>query len=123
MLLSVSHLFEKCYIQRIESRTIPLGSLGFTDVLRLLLEEKNKRIAEVCRYDNRDENVTEAVNALAKKMAEEKTRLLPRETAQEVVNQIFSVGDSERSLFIQLEKEGLIALIEQKTRHLAPKKW
>ncbi|MDF5720660.1 MAG: hypothetical protein PUP91_09265 [Rhizonema sp. PD37] len=110
-------------IQGIESRSIPLGSLGFTDVLRLLLEDKNKRIAEVCRYDNRDENVTEAVNALAKKMAKEKTRLLSRETAREVVNQIFSVEDSERSLFIQLEKEGLIAFVEQRTRPLASKKW
>ncbi|MEG4632591.1 hypothetical protein QUB56_23885 [Microcoleus sp. AR_TQ3_B6] len=110
-------------IQGIESRSIPLGSLGFTDLLHLFFEEKNKRIAEVCRYDNRDDNVTKAVNALATKMAEEKTRLLSRETAREVVNQIFSVEDSERSLFIQLEKEGLIALIEQRTRHLAPKKW
>lgn len=110
-------------IQGIESRSIPLGSLGFTDVLRLLLEEKNKRIAEACRYDNRDDKVTEAVNALAKKMAEEKNRLLSRETAGEIVSQIFSVEDSERSLFIQLEKEGLIALIEQRTRPLAPKEW
>lgn len=110
-------------IQGLESRSIPLGSLGFTDVLRLLLEEKNNRIAEVCRYDNRDDNVTKAVNALAKKMAEDKTRLLSRETAREIVNQIFSVEDSERSLFIQLEKEGLIALIEQRTRPLAPRKW
>jgi hypothetical protein len=110
-------------IQGIESKTIPLGTIGFTDVLRLLLEEKNKRISEVCRYDNRDDNVTEAVNALAKKMAEEKTRLLSRETAQKIVNEIFSVEDSERSLFIQLEKEGLIALIEQRTRPLAPRQW
>lgn len=110
-------------IQGIESRSIPLGSLGFTDVLRLLLEEKNKRIAEACHYDNRDDNVTKAVNTLAKKMAEEKNRLLSRETAREIVSQIFSVEDSERSLFIQLEKEGLIALIEQRTRPLAPKKW
>lgn len=110
-------------IQGIESRSIPLGSLGFTDVLRLLLEEKNKRIAEACRYDNRDDKVTEAVNALAKKMAEEKNRLLSRETAREIVSQFFSVEDSERSLFIQLEKEGLIALIEQRSRPFAPKKW
>jgi hypothetical protein len=110
-------------IEGIESRSLPLGSLGFTKVLNLLFEDKNKRIAEVCRYDNRDDNVTEAVNALAKKMAKEKTRLLSRETAREVVNQIFSVEDSERSLFIQLEKEGLIALIEQRTRPLEPRKW
>ncbi|MEA5516638.1 hypothetical protein VB654_21635, partial [Nodularia sp. UHCC 0506] len=110
-------------IEGLESRILPLGTIGFTDVLRLLLEEKNKRISEICRYDNRDDNVTEAVNALAKKMAEEKTRLLSRVTAQKIVNEIFSVEDSERSLFIQLEKEGLIALIEQKTRPLAPKQW
>ncbi|MEH1901826.1 MAG: hypothetical protein V7L04_10520 [Nostoc sp.] len=110
-------------IEGLESRILPLGTIGFTDVLRLLLEEKNKRISEVCRYDNRDDNITKAVNALAKKMAEEKTRLLSRETAQKIVHEIFSVEDSERSLFIQLEKEGLIALIEQRTRPLAPKQW
>ncbi|MEO1375714.1 MAG: hypothetical protein AAFW70_15640, partial [Cyanobacteria bacterium J06635_10] len=110
-------------VQGIESRSIPLGSLGFTDILRLLLEEKNKCIAEVCRYDQRDDKVSEAVNALAKKMAEDKNRLLSRETAQEIVNRIFSVEDSERSLFIQLEKEGLIALVEQRTRPLAPRQW
>ena len=110
-------------IQSSESRSIPLGSFGFTDVLRLLLEEKNKRIAGVCRYDQRDDKVTEAVNALAKKMAEEKTRILSRETALVIVDQIFSVDDSDRSLFIQLEKEGLISLIEQKTRPLAPRQW
>ncbi|MBE9046965.1 hypothetical protein IQ255_21585 [Pleurocapsales cyanobacterium LEGE 10410] len=110
-------------IEGLESRAIPLGSLGFTDVLRLLLEEKNKRIAGVCRYDQRDDKVTKAVNALAKKMAEEKTRILPRETALAIVDQIFSVDDSDRSLFIQLEKEGLIALIEQKSRPLALGQW
>lgn len=112
-------------IEGLESKILPLGTIGFTDVLRLLLEEKNKRVSEVCRYDNRDDNVnvTKAVNALAKKMAEEKTRLLSRETAQKIVNEIFFVNDSERSLFIQLEKEGLIALIEQKTRSLATKQW
>ncbi|PHV61311.1 hypothetical protein, partial [Cyanobacterium aponinum] len=110
-------------IQGIESKLIPLGSIGFTYVVNLLLEEKNKRIAKVCRYDKRVEKVKEAVNALAKKMAEEKTRLLTRETAEEIVNKIFDANDSDRSLFIQLEKEGLIALIEQKTRPLAPKQW
>ncbi|NET41796.1 hypothetical protein [Okeania sp. SIO2B3] len=110
-------------IQGLESRSIPLGSVGFTDILRLLLEEKNQRIAEICRYDKRDENVTQAVNALATKMAESKTRLLSRETAEEIVNQIFFVNDSDRSLFIQLEKEGLIALIEQRSRPIAPKQW
>jgi hypothetical protein len=110
-------------IQGIESRSIPLGTLGFSDVLGLLLEEKNKRIAEVCRYDERDKKVSEAINALAKKMAKEKSRILSREVAQEVVNQIFTVDDSNRSLFIQLEKEGLISLIEQKSRPLAPRQW
>jgi hypothetical protein len=110
-------------IQSLESRSIPLGTLGFTDILRLLLEEKNKRIAKVCRYDGRNDKVTEAVNALAKKMAEEKTRLLSREAAEETVHRIFYIDDSERSLFIQLEKEGLIALIEHRSRPLAPKQW
>ncbi|MGB3507912.1 MAG: hypothetical protein WBA93_01440 [Microcoleaceae cyanobacterium] len=110
-------------IQGLESRSIPLGSMGFTDILRLLLEENNKRIAEVCRYDKRDKKVTQAVNALAKKMAESKTRLLSKGKAEEIVNQIFFVNDSDRSLFIQLEKEGLIALIEQRSRPLALRKW
>ena len=112
-------------IQGLESRSIPLGSIGFTDILNLLLEEKNKRIAEVCRYDEKDENVNvnNAVNALAKRMAEQKTRLLSREEAKEIVNQLFFVNDSDRSLFIQLEKEGLITLIEQRSRPLAPKQW
>ncbi|MGD1699867.1 hypothetical protein [Dapis sp. BLCC M229] len=112
-------------IQGLESRSIPLGSVGFTDVLRLLLEEKNKRIAEVCRYDEKDEkvNVNNAVNALAKRMAEEKNRILSREEATEIVNQIFFVNDSDRSLFIQLEKEGLVTLIEQKSRPLGDKQW
>jgi hypothetical protein len=110
-------------LQELTPRSLPLGTLGFTDVLRLLLEEKNKRIAEVCRYDTRDDKVTKAVNALAKKMAEEKTRFLSREAAQDIVHQIFSVDDSERSLFIQLEKEGLIALVEERSRPLAPRQW
>lgn len=110
-------------IQGIESRSIPLGTLGFSDVLGLLLEEKNKRIAAVCRYDERDKKVSEAINALAKRMAKEKSRLLSRDVAQEIVNQIFTVDDSDRSLFIQLEKEGLISLIEQKSRPLASRQW
>lgn len=110
-------------IQSLESRSIPLGSIKFTEILHLLLKEKNKRIATVCRYDEKDENVTQAVNDLATKMAESKTRLLSRKEAKEIVNQIFFVNDSDRSLFIQLEKEGLIALIEQRSRPLAPRKW
>ncbi|MGB3535969.1 MAG: hypothetical protein WBA13_20945 [Microcoleaceae cyanobacterium] len=56
-------------------------------------------------------------------MAKEETRLLLRETAQEIINNIFDAHDSTRSLFIQLEKEGLITLIEQKSRPFAPKQW
>ena len=77
----------------------------------------------MCRYDGRNDKVTEAVNALAKKMSEEKTRILSREPAEETVYRIFYVDDSERYLFIQLEKEGLIALIEHRCGPLVPKQW
>lgn len=43
----------------------------------------------MCRYDGRNDKVTEAVNALAKKMSEEKTRILSREPAEETVYRIF----------------------------------
>lgn len=104
-------------------KAIPLGSLGFIDVLRLVLEDKNKSIAQVCRYDPRDDNVSASVYALARKMAETKNRFLPRELAKGVVDGVWAVDDYNRSLFMQLEKEGLISFIERKSRPLGPKEW
>ncbi|MEP0883720.1 hypothetical protein NDI49_19385 [Trichocoleus sp. ST-U3] len=103
--------------------SLPLGTLGFTDILRLLLEKKNQNAAQVCRYDSRDEKINQAVDALARRMAENNTRSLPLNVARETVNAIFSVDDHTRSLFSQLEKEGLISLIERRARPLGAREW
>lgn len=103
--------------------SLPLGSLGFTDILRLILDSKNKSAAQVCRYDFRDNKVYLAVEALAREMSQRRTRILPRETAQNIVGRIFSTDDHTRSLFLQLEKEGLISFLFRKERPLAPRQW
>lgn len=103
--------------------SIPLGSLGFTDVLRLVLEDKNQRVAQFCRYDSKDDKVSLSVYALARKMAETKNRLLPRQVAKDIVDAVYPVDDHSRSLFLQLEKEGLISLIERRSRPLGPREW
>ncbi len=103
--------------------SVPLGSLGFAAVLRLLIEEKNKHAAKVCRYDPRDNKVNQAVEALAGQMATDNNRLLPLDIAKTIVEEIFAVEDYSRSLFRQLEKEGLVSLVEKRANPLGPKEW
>jgi len=103
--------------------SVPLGSLGFTAVLRLLIEEKNKNAAKASRYDPRDNKVHQALKALAEQMASDNNRSLPLERAKAIVDKIFIVDDYSRSLFKQLEKEGLISLVEKRSSPLAPKEW
>jgi hypothetical protein len=102
---------------------LPLGSLGFTDILRLILDSKNKSAAQVCGYDFRDNKVYSAVEALARKMSKLRTRILPREIAQDIVGGIFSTNDHTRSLFLQLEKEGIISSLSRKERPFGPRQW
>jgi len=103
--------------------SLPLGTLGFTDILKLILDSKNKSAAQVCRYDSRDNKVYLAVEALAREMAQRRTRILPREIAQDIVGGVLSTDDHTRSLFLQLEKEGLISFLFRKERPLGPRQW
>ncbi|MGP3609977.1 hypothetical protein [Anoxybacteroides rupiense] len=103
--------------------SVPLGSLGFIDTIHLLLTDINQRAANACCYDPRENKVTDAVYSLARKMAEKQSRLLPLEEAKSTVNAIFPVDDYRRSLFLILEKEGLISVIERRSRPLGPKEW
>jgi len=89
----------------------------------LVLEDKNQRVAQFCRYDSKDDKVSLSVYALARKMAETKNRLLPRQVAKDIVDAVYPVDDHSRSLFLQLEKEGLISLIERRSRPLGPREW
>jgi hypothetical protein len=119
-------LFLHCVCQGIKGvgrTSLPLGSIGFTFVLRLLLEEKNKRISQVCDYDPRFNKTSEALRNLARMMASRSTRLLPIDVAKSVIDSVHPVVDYSRSLFYQLEKEGLIALVELPSQHLAAKEW
>lgn len=100
---------------------LPLGSTGFSDILSLLLEEKNKRISSVCLYDPHEENVTKGLLILAKMMAESNSRSLLYSLAKCAVDQVCSNNDFSKSLFANLEKEGLIAFFERQSRPLGPK--
>lgn len=104
-----------------EIKSLPLGSTGFSDILRLLIEEKNRHIAKACRYDPNEDKVSQALNSLASIMADENTRILPYNRAKSIVNKIFPTDDHSRSLFANLEKEGLIAFFERQSRPLSPK--
>ena len=100
--------------------SLPLGSTGFTEVLRLLLIEKNKAIAKTCRYDPVNQKVAEALLILARMMADTGTRRLKYRAARDAVNALHLVDDHTRSLFYNLEKEGLIAFVELRSQPLGP---
>ncbi|QAY67308.1 hypothetical protein [Paenibacillus protaetiae] len=102
---------------------IPLGYIGFSDVVGLILEGINHRASKVYGFDERDNLIHTTINALANKMAELGARLIPREVAKSVIEQIFFTNDHSRSLLLLLEKEGVISFVEHRSRLLGPKEW
>ena len=91
---------------------LPSGSGGFLDVVKLLMKEKNKRVAAECDYDPRQNLVQKAISAIAELMAAQNTRLLPLEHVDEVTEKIIPRTNHSQSLVNILEKESLLSVVE-----------
>lgn len=92
--------------------TLPSGSGGFLDVVKLLMKEKNKRVAAECDYDPRQNLVQKAILAIAELMATQNTRLLPLEHVDEITEKIIPRTNHSQSLVNILEKESLLSVVE-----------
>lgn len=100
-------------LQSAGQSTLPSGSGGFLEVVDLLIREKNKRIAQECDYDSRQNLVKRAILAISALMAENNTRLLPLEEVIKVTEDIIPRSNHSRSLVNILEKESLLSVIER----------
>ncbi|WP_316896848.1 hypothetical protein [Pseudodesulfovibrio indicus] len=91
---------------------LPSGTSGFLDVVKLLMKEKNKRVAQECDYDPRQNLVQKAILAIAELMATSNTRLLPLDDVDEATEKIIPRTTYSQSLVNILEKESLLSVVE-----------
>jgi len=99
-------------------RSLPSGSGGFLDVVRLLIREKNKRVAKECDYDHRQNYVQQAMLAIAESMANNNNRLLPLVKVSEITEKIIPRPNHSQSLVNILEKESLLSVVETQRQGL-----
>lgn len=95
-------------------KQFPLGSIGLTEIFEHYLAAANTRIAEKIDYDKHDNNVREALQAIAQRMAEtlriteHGTRYLPKKDAETIANQFLPNRRFSESLYRRLLSEGLL---------------
>lgn len=99
-------------------RKLPSGSDGFLDVVKLLINEKNKKIATVCDYDPRKNLVKESVLAIASSMATQNSRMLPLEDVEQALDHVAPKSGFSSSMVNMLERESLLAVVEQQKEGL-----
>lgn len=91
-------------------RRVPSGLEGITAIFGHFVEDVNGRLSRptVLDFDARSRPIERAIVALAREMAETGSRSVPRDRARELVREILSREDFERSLFRHLLSEGLL---------------
>ena len=95
-------------------KQFPLGSIGLTEIFERYLAAANTRIAEKIDYDKHDNNVREALQAIAQRMAEtlrmteHGTRYLPKKDAETIADQFLPNRRFSESLYSHLLSEGLL---------------
>lgn len=107
-------LFLKLFCQGVKAHgwtRIPLGLRGMTAIVDMFLDATNGKLwkPERMNYDRARNPVRKAVAALVRLMAKSGSYWLPREQAAEVVNEILPTSGYDRSLFLNLVTEGVLA--------------
>lgn len=107
-------------LQASGAKAIPAGREGIRAIVNLLLSAKNKRIASLCDYDERENRVAPALIRLASSMASTNRRILSLEKAKLAIDG--SATPHTKSLFLALESESLISTIAHSTAALGAEK-
>ncbi len=109
-------LFLKLFCHAITKRglrRVPDGMRGITSVFEHLIDAIDNKLSrpEHLNYDRRERLVRKAVDALAEAMANQRVDHLPLDQAKALVNSHRPPNDFGRTLFSNLESEGLISAI------------
>ena len=108
-------IFLKLFCQGLQNRhltKIPAGLHGINSIFQFFVDSVNDKLSnpKILDYDKNCKPVQKAVAAFAKTLAREKTRWLPREEAQNLVNAFRPPTGYENSLFRHLLSEGVFSV-------------
>ncbi len=106
-------LFLKAICEGLRSggeRRLPKGFHGITAVFDLYLNAIHERLwkPDSLNYDQKSNLVRQALESLAKRLAECETRRLPRSEAQTIVNNLLQGREYDRSLYAALVAEDIL---------------
>jgi hypothetical protein len=88
-------------------KRLPEGMVGISDVVRYLLDSKNKKLARALDYDPKEQLVQRAVDLVVSSMQENRARWLLWQKAKELVESVWPFPQRKSSLFDHLIREGL----------------
>lgn len=94
---------------------VPLERLGLSAIIHRFLEVKNLVIATALDYDKREDRVRRAIDRIVTKLAANHASSLPLVDARGAVETLYPSSTNSMSLFDQLEREGIIAVISIST--------
>lgn len=107
-------LFLKLFCQGLKNLNltkVPPGMQGITLIFNFFIESVNKKLSkpDYLDFDSKLKVVQKAVEKLAEEMAIKGNNWLPREEAQNIVNDFLPNNGYEKSLFRHMISEGLLA--------------
>jgi hypothetical protein len=91
---------------------LPLERQSLTTILRMFLQAKNKAIAKALDYDEREDRVSKAVDRIVELLAANRAGRLRFCDARDAVETLYSSSTRSTSLFDQLERESIIAIVD-----------
>ncbi len=103
-------------LQDSQQRTIPVGSEGISRVFGRYLDKIDEDLAKRLDYDPHGAIVSQALNAVAAQLAQERTRWLSRRQVQDLVNPLASASGYSRSLYRALVDNGLLMEVPHSRR-------
>ena len=95
-------------LRHCQQRRIPAGSEGISKVFMSYLDTIDKKLVQELDYDPQGQIVARALGAVASTMATWRTRSLPRQTAQELVNDLVPTSGFSHSLYRAFVDNGLL---------------
>ncbi|MCY4437750.1 MAG: NACHT domain-containing protein [Chloroflexi bacterium] len=104
-------LFLKMICEGLHSRgerRLPKGLQGVTEFFGFYLDTVNSSLAKALDYDPNQSLVQDALAKLAQELVTNRSRYLPRQRAQEIIDQLLPSRDFSRSLYRGLVIEGIL---------------
>lgn len=107
-------LFLKLLCQSLQKEgltRVPTGLHGITTIFNFFISSVDRKLSRQLDYDTTERITAKAIESLADEMAKRRMNSLPLDESKKIVNAFLKSDSYEKSLFRNLESEGVLTVI------------